>query len=50
MVFCHWDLRLKKALSIEHVMIMIKSLSSEGATFAEPDSISSGYLFFLQSP
>lgn len=50
MGFCRRDLRLKKAVSIGHVMLMIKGLSSERAIFSEPDSFSSGYLFFNQSP
>lgn len=38
----------KNALSIE--CVLTKILSSEGATFSEPESICSGYLSFNESP
>lgn len=37
-----------KALNIERIVTRI--LSSAGATFSEPESISSGYLTFNESP
>lgn len=41
---------MKEALSIEYVMPMMKELSSEGAILSVLDSISSGHMFFYQSP